>query len=250
MKEEYVANSLKRSHKHIAVNATELVAPQWPKNHQGRWVMSECVLTLGTFSTACTLSPPRSSCRFYPVAHTVQLTATLTKHSGCIQAASRRQCMFCFFPHSVWCLKTAGKRKMGPLFLFLSKALSITLNTELKQKRTSKLELPFFFLSDSCQNCKSVEGYTCRKIINCVAIIIDFPKVITICHLLDNQGFNAVSQMVFRWTERILSGSSSAGTVLLSLFIWETLSLLSDHKSKMALNNLSLKCHLFRFHST
>lgn len=75
-------------------------------------------------------------------------------------------------------------------------------------KASSKLELllcwwilPELYIDGCC---------FCRGTINSVVIIIDFPQVIIICHILDIGGFNAASQMAFWLIGTMLQGGTEA----------------------------------------
>lgn len=56
--------------------------------------------------------------------------------------------------------------------------------------------------------------YSCWGTINSVVIIIDFPQVIIISHILDIQGFNAALQMAFWLIGTMLQGSTNIEAIL------------------------------------
>lgn len=79
-------------------------------------------------------------------------------------------------------------------------------------KASSKLELllcrwilPELYVDGCCSS---------RGTINSVVIIIDFPEVIIICHILDIRGFNAASQMAFWLIGTMLQGGSNTEAAL------------------------------------
>lgn len=79
-------------------------------------------------------------------------------------------------------------------------------------KASSKLELllcRWILLELYVDGCCS-----CRGTINSVVIIIDFPQVIIICHILDIRGFNAASQMAFWLIGTMLQGGSNTEAFL------------------------------------
>lgn len=80
-------------------------------------------------------------------------------------------------------------------------------------KASSTLERPlcWWVLSELYVN----RCYSCRGTINSVVIIIDFPQVIIISHILDIQGFNAALQMAFWLIGTMLQGSTNTEAILI-----------------------------------
>lgn len=118
------------------------------------------------------------------------------------------------FSFCLVCLMWKKARVSRHRHIFFSMALSQTLVIKwiTWHKASSKLELllcwwilPELYVDGCC---------SCRGTINSVVIIIDFPQVIIICHILDIGGFNAASQMAFWLIGTMLQGGSNTEAIL------------------------------------